>query len=817
MSDQSAHPNAAAAETIFNAALAFTVAERPAYLSGACGDNLSLRQRVEALLRAHEAPRGFLPERADAAPIPLTQKEGDFIGPYKLLQKIGEGGFGAVYVAEQREPVRRRVALKIIKMGMDTRQVVARFEAERQALAMMDHPNIAKVLDAGAMDSGRPYFVMELVRGVRITDFCDQKTLSTRERLNLFIQVCQAVQHAHQKGVIHRDLKPSNILVTLHDGVPVPKIIDFGIAKATQGQLTDKTVYTRFEHFIGTPAYMSPEQAEMSGLDIDTRSDIYALGVLLYELLTGRTPFDQGEMLQRGLDEMRRIIREQEAPRPSTLLGTMAQGELSAAASRRQADPPKLIHAIRGDLDWIVMRCLEKERGRRYETASGLAMDIQRHLAQEPVLACPPSAAYRLQKLVRRHKGVFAWQAVRARRAEQSEKVARENETKLRQQAQDEEKKAKQAERQARVEAEKNRLSGEVLGNTFLELVRGVYGGGNGPALKFMLNEATQRLENGSLADQPEAKAYVLSTIGRTYLQIDEIEKAGAMQREALALRKKSLGDRSPEVADSLLLLSEVLLRQGDLAGAETNYQEATNIDSRVGERNSEYMGLRGATLAQQGRWNEAADDFARAAKVAPTDYWTSYMLTPLLIQTGRMEDYRAHCAAMLKDFGQTANPRICEGTAKSCLLLPSAVGPDGLRLAARVADNALTFSKEGDWLHWRLMTKGLADYRQGRFAEALEMMGRSQKALAEEPDGAAGACEADTFFVSAMARRQLHQPGEARADLNRGLEIVQTKLPRLDNGNLGDQWFDILTADIIRREAKETVEGAPDTARNQP
>ena len=340
------------------------------------------------------------------------EKPGDRIGRYKLLQQIGEGGCGVVYMAEQEEPVRRRVALKVIKLGMDTKSVIARFEAERQALALMDHPNIAKVLDAGATETGRPYFVMELVRGIKITEFCDHNNLTTRQRLELFMQVCHAIQHAHQKGIIHRDIKPSNILVTLHDGVPVPKVIDFGIAKATQGRLTDKTVFTAFQQFIGTPAYMSPEQAEMSGLDIDTRSDIYSLGVLLYELLTGKTPFDSQELLQAGLDAMRRTICEQEPERPSMKLSTMLAGELTTTANRRQTQPPKLIHAVRGDLDWIVMKALEKDRARRYETANGLATDLKRHLDNEPVVARPPGNLYRFQKLVRRNKLAFACAAI---------------------------------------------------------------------------------------------------------------------------------------------------------------------------------------------------------------------------------------------------------------------------------------------------------------------------------------------------------------------------------------------------------------------
>ena len=382
-------------------------------------------------------PPGNRPEVADTEVFsaPLTEKAGDTIGRYKLLEQVGEGGFGVVYVAEQREPVKRRVALKIIKLGMDTRQVVGRFEAERQALAMMDHPNIAKVLDAGATTTGRPYFVMELVRGIAITQYCDENNVPTSGRLDLFIKVCHAIQHAHQKGIIHRDIKPSNILVTLHDGTPVPKVIDFGIAKATQGELTDKTVYTQFQQFIGTPAYMSPEQAEMSGLDVDTRSDIYALGVLLYELLVGKTPFDGQELLKSGLDEMRRTIREKEPVRPSTRLGGMLDQELTTTAKRRGAEPAKLVTLLRGDLDWIVMKCLEKDRTRRYDTANGVAADIKRFLSNEPVIARPASMGYKVQKFVRRNKGMVfgaaivvatlvigvilsSWQAIRATRAE---------------------------------------------------------------------------------------------------------------------------------------------------------------------------------------------------------------------------------------------------------------------------------------------------------------------------------------------------------------------------------------------------------------
>jgi serine/threonine protein kinase/WD40 repeat protein/tetratricopeptide (TPR) repeat protein len=445
---------------IFSTARKLPAEDRAFYLDDACAGDAPVRQRVEELLQANDAAGAFLPElasgaegsakgvaaresadtiRADPSP---SEQPGDSIDRYKLLEKIGEGGFGVVYVAEQKEPVKRRVALKIIKLGMDTKQVVARFGAERQALALMDHPNIAKVLDAGTTSTGRPFFVMELVKGIKLTDYCDKNRLSTKERLNLFIQVCRAIQHAHQKGIIHRDIKPSNILVTLHDGVPVPKVIDFGIAKATQGDLTDQTVYTQYQQFIGTPAYMSPEQAEMSGLDIDTRSDIYSLGVLLYELLTGKTPFDAKELMASGIDAMRKTIREREPVRPSTRLATLQGEDLTTAASHRSSETSKLMHQLKGDLDWIVMKALEKDRTRRYETANGLVTDIQRHLKNEPVVARPPSNLYRFQKMVGRNKLAFAaagavvaalvlglgfssWQAIRATRSERKEQSAR--------------------------------------------------------------------------------------------------------------------------------------------------------------------------------------------------------------------------------------------------------------------------------------------------------------------------------------------------------------------------------------------------------
>ena len=400
-------------KTIFSEAIEKeTPEERTAYLDQVCGNNTDLRSKVEALIKAHNEAGNFLefPVLDPSVTLgdgPLTEGPSTIIGRYKLLEKIGEGGMASVYMAEQKQPIRRRVALKIIKLGMDTKQVIARFEAERQALAMMDHPNIAHVFDAGTTESGRPYFVMELVRGVSITEFCDKTDLSTRERLNLFISVCQAVQHAHQKGIIHRDIKPSNIMVTLHDGEPVPKVIDFGIAKAVNQQLTEKTVFTRYAQMIGTPAYMSPEQAEMSGLDVDIRTDVFSLGVLLYELLTGTTPFDPEYLLSQGYGEMQRIIREEEPTRPSTKISTLGDALIDIAKHRRTS-PELLPKLIRPDLDWIVMKTLEKDRNRRYDSISEFMADIKRHLNHEPVLAGPPSTLYRVRKFVRRRRALVA-------------------------------------------------------------------------------------------------------------------------------------------------------------------------------------------------------------------------------------------------------------------------------------------------------------------------------------------------------------------------------------------------------------------------
>ena len=402
-------------EAIFHTARKMAPARREDYLRQVCSGDDVLRGRVLALLHIHDDSHGFLRGPAvdpagTVAVTPVAEQAGSRIGPYKLLEQLGEGGMGMVWMAEQTEPVKRLVALKVIKEGMDSAQVITRFEAERQALALMDHPNIAKVLGAGTTDSGRPYFVMELVKGVAITKYCDDRRLSPRDRLALFIPVCQAVQHAHQKGIIHRDLKPSNVMIALYDGKPVPKVIDFGVAKATGQKLTEQTLFTGFGAIVGTLEYMSPEQAELNQLDIDTRSDIYSLGVLLYELLTGSTPLDHKRLKEGALLETLRLIREEEPPRPSARLSSSAT--LPVLSAQRQTEPAKLSKLVRGELDWIVMKSLEKNRERRYDTANGLAQDIERYLKDEPVQAGPPSLTYRLRKFVKRNRGLVLGTAV---------------------------------------------------------------------------------------------------------------------------------------------------------------------------------------------------------------------------------------------------------------------------------------------------------------------------------------------------------------------------------------------------------------------
>jgi len=553
-----------------------TAKERAAFLDKACEGDGDLRSKVEGLLKAHKEAGDFLEVpafegKATLDESPLTEKPGTRIGRYKLLQLIGEGGFGVVYMAEQEKPIRRRVALKIIKLGMDTKQVIARFEAERQALAMMDHPNIARVFDAGATDTGRPYFVMELVKGIPITEYCDKNNLDTRQRLDLFIDVCKAVQHAHQKGIIHRDIKPSNVMITLHDGKPVPKIIDFGIAKATQHRLTEKTFFTEYRQFIGTPEYMSPEQAEMTGLDVDTRSDIYSLGVLLYELLTGTTPFEGDKLRSAAYDEIRRIIREDEPPKPSTRLNTLGDA-LTDVAKHRHVQPNQLCKIVCGDLDWVVMKALEKDRTRRYETANEFAADIGRHLGDEPVVAGPPSTAYRLRKFVRRNRApvtsilavllvliagivvstIFAIEQTRARA---------------------------EAERQGK---RSQAVTAFITNDILASVMRGHDGSGD-VTMRSALSAGAAKIGD-RFESEPLTEASIREALGNTYRRLGEYEAAGPQLERAYQIRREEIGEVTPETLQSMRHLSRLYL-------AQERYDEAQSLLIRTLEGRQSVLG----------------------------------------------------------------------------------------------------------------------------------------------------------------------------------------------------------------------------------
>ncbi len=573
-------------ESIFAQALEITsAAERAAFLDRACGQNQALRTEVEALLCAQERSGDLLdmPENVPVTTdLPARDGSDTFIGPYKLLEPIGEGGMGTVWMAEQTDPIQRRVAVKVVKEGMDSRQVLARFEAERQALALMEHPNIAKVLDAGKTPSGSPYFVMELVKGRPITNYCDEKRLAVRERLVLFGDVCRAVQHAHQKGIIHRDLKPSNVLVAPYDGKPVVKVIDFGVAKATGQRLTDKTLFTGFGALVGTPEYMSPEQAEVNNQDIDTRSDIYSLGVLLYELLTGSTPLTRKRLKEVAILEVLRAIREEEPPRPSTRLSE-SKDSLPSISAQRQSEPAKLTKLVRGELDWIAMKALEKDRNRRYETANGFAMDVERYLADEPVLACPPSAWYRFRKFALRNRAALAVAAaavvalvagvvglgtmagVQARANDALRKANAATEKAL-----IETKEAKQATEVALAQSEELRRQAEAVSQFLVEAFRSPDPSQDGRRVKVadVLDRATGRLDQ-EFAGSQATKGALLQALGLTFRGLGLYDRGVSLHTRALAVRESALGPDHPDTLKS----------RYDLAGA---YQSAGRLPEAI-------------------------------------------------------------------------------------------------------------------------------------------------------------------------------------------------------------------------------------------
>ncbi len=552
---------------IFSEALDKKGCEREVYLQSACGDDSDVIDQVKRLLEAHEQAGDFMesPVLEDELKLdisPIAEQPGTIIGSYKLLEKIGEGGMAVVYMAEQEQPIRRRVALKIIKLGMDTKSVIARFEAERQALAMMDHPNIAKVFDAGATETGRPYFVMELVTGISVTEYCDKNKLNMRERLALFIQVCNAVQHAHQKGIIHRDIKPSNIMVTLHDGKPVPKVIDFGIAKATNQRLTEKTLFTRYAHIIGTPAYMSPEQSELSDVNIDTRSDIYSLGVLLYELLTGTPPFSEQELRKSGYLEMQQIIRGKEPLIPSAKLTTL--GETLVDVARQRCSTPELLgKAVRGDLDWIVMKSLEKDRSRRYSTAIAFAEDIDRHLNHELVLAGQPDLLYRSRKFVERHAKFVIVVAFMAATVIAGLITS----TLMYMRAES-----------ARVEAQNtvDFLANDLFASVYPENAKS-----QEVTVRYFLDHASESIEN-KFSNSPLSEARVREVLGITYQKLGDFEEAAPHLERALEIRKEQLGADDPATLCSMNHVGNLYYNQGRYAEAEPLLTRAMETRIRV-------------------------------------------------------------------------------------------------------------------------------------------------------------------------------------------------------------------------------------------
>jgi serine/threonine protein kinase len=849
---------------LFAAALHLPAEQRASYLTKVCGADAELRRRLETRLEDQTAPGNdstdsdFDPEATVTSMGVLRREEmvGETIGRYRLAEKLGEGGFGTVYVAEQQEPVKRRVAFKITKLGMDTKEVVARFKIERQALATMDHPGIAKVLDAGATNGGRPYFVMELVNGVKITEYCDQHKLSTHKRLELFIRVCRAIEHAHQKGIIHRDIKPSNILITMQDGQPVPKVIDFGIAKATQDPSADRAVVTLSDQFIGTPAYMSPEQAELGAIDIDTRTDIYSLGVLLYELLTAQTPLESKNLLARGFDEMRRMIREFEPQIPSLRLGSQKESDSTSTAKRHGTDAHKLIHLVRGDLDWVVMKCLEKDRALRYETAGSLAADVQRVLDNEPVEARPPSKLYRFRKLVRRNKLAFAasiaiWVAlvlglgvttwfviqekqerdladIESKRADSARQIAEAS----REQAEVDRHKA-EVERQ---QAEASRRKAEAaLQQSEADRARAV------AAEKQAVDSAKEALASEKKALDSEKEAQTARQQAETALQQARAEHSKADSAEKQAKDSQSL-------VQSALRDTEAAESRANAAAAKS--EEATKSAAAEAGLRRQAEASAAAALAQVGQWRAALTnlltgldaappaealkaanafftpeelkqpsaapflrargnwharlgdsaaaiaDFSQALNMEPGDPELHHLLAPLLAENGAGDAYGHDCAQFLQQCRETNNPTV----AKDCLLAPARY-VDLPSLVALASNAVAAHASEAHQAAGKLVLS-LAAYRQGHFAEAAD---GAAKALSD-PAELGEAADAQADAVLAMAQQQLNHSDDARAALVKGEQIVDAKMPKPEMADLGGQWPDWVTARLLLHEARSLI-----------
>ncbi|HEV7926711.1 MAG TPA: protein kinase [Verrucomicrobiae bacterium] len=869
-------------DALFAAAWHLSTRQRTSFLTNVCRADPELRLRLEERLAklapSTESTSDLETESefdADATitsegVLPREELIGQTIGRYKLIEMLGEGGFGTVYVAEQEEPVKRRVALKITKLGMDTKRVVGRFKIERQALAMMDHPGIAKVLDAGATESGRPYFVMELVKGVKITDYCDENNLSTHNRLKLFIQVCRAIEHAHQKGIIHRDIKPSNILITLHDGHPAPKVIDFGIAKATQESFTGHTAFTQFEQFVGTPAYMSPEQAELGGLDIDTRTDIYSLGVLLYELLTSQTPLESKSLLERGFDEMRRMIREHEPPRPSARLLTLKNSDSTTTAKRHGTDPVKLIKMVQGDLDWVVMKCLEKDRSRRYETAGNLAADVQRFLHDEPVEARPPSQVYRFQKWVRRNKLAFAagsavclalfiglgmttWFDIKANQERKVAELATKRADIARQAAEDARTQAEADRKQSEIERQKAEVSRQraeaALQQSEIDRAKAL------AAEKKAEDSEKEAQAERQQAESDRAKAQV----AEKKAEDSEKEAQAARQQAETALQQARTEHAKADTAEkqskdsqstALAALREAEEAKNKAVAATSKSEESAKTAAEEANLRRQAEASASAALAETGQWRGAMTNLlasldtlppTQALKVAdtffPPDDLKQPWAAPFLRARGDWHARHGDSAAAIADFTQALNMRPDDAALH-------------LKLAPLLADTGDT---EGYGRHcaqflkeWRetnnpaaaidcLLTPSAAvnapslatlarnalaadapGPQQAGWTLLLSLAEYRQNLFAEaaaraakalsDTNGLDDARAAQAEAVLAMAQQQLNHPDDARTALATGRQILDTKMPPPESTDLGSHWPDWIAARLLLHEAQALV-----------